>query len=440
MEIISISLVVPMFNEIDYLEKTISYALSILESFAYDFEIIIVDDASNDGSERIADFLSRDNGRIKVIHHKKNRKLGAALKTGFSAASKDIVIYVDMDMPFDFHLLREFVKLIKVADIINGYRIDYKESFKRRLYSRIYNILIRNLFGLRVKDVNFSMKIFKKNVLDSFNLKSEGSFISAEVLIKAQYMRYKIIEVPVSYFPRYWGTSRLSTSRVIIKVIYEMIKFFPEIIFLRTKMLYIDLKANLHNFVRWHTTPFKLIEKYIPDKGNIYDLGCGYGIFINFLFHFANKKCRFVGLDIDKSKITFASKINKDSNIMFKHIDITNNLGIINATGILMIDVLMFMSLAEQEKLLNRCSNYLSEKGVLIIKEIDTLPLWKYIWHQLQETLVLRVFKLIQGKGLYCRPRQNYMELLKNIGYKVSVIDIHQGYPYPHILYICTKH
>lgn len=100
----------------------------------------------------------------------------------------------------------------------------------------------------------------------------------------------------------------------------------------------------------------------------------------------------------------------------------------------------MLIPFAEQEKLLRRCFNHLSEKGVLIIKEIDTHPLWKYFWHQFQETFVLKVFKLIQGKGLYCYSKQNYISLLEKIGYEVDVKDIHKGYPYPHILYICSKH
>lgn len=440
MEVKSVSLVLPMFNETLYLEKTIPKAISVFESFLSDFEIIIVDDASYDGSERIADDLSRKDKRIRVIHHKKNRKLGDVLKTGFSIASKEIVIYTDMDMPFDFSLLRRFITLLDDADIVNGYRIAYNESFRRNLYSRVYNILIKTIFGLRVRDVNFAMKIFERNVLKSLKLKSEGSFISAEALVKAQYLRYKIMEVPVVYFPRRWGSSRLSSWSVIIKIIYEMVKFFPEISALKIKMAYIYLKAKLHNFVRRKTCPYQAVGSYIPNEGDIYDLGCGYGTFINFLPPVLNGRYRFIGFDINSAKIRFASVINKGRNVSFKVKDITEDLDVNNATCIVMIDTLMFMPFSEQEKLLGRCFNYLSEQGVLIIKEIDTRPFWKYIWHQFQETLVLKIFKLIQGKGLYCRPRVNYISLLEKIGYKVNTIDIHKGYPYPHILYICTKH
>lgn len=439
METKSVSLILPMCNEIGYVENTVSKTKTVLESFVSDFEIIIVDDASNDGSEKTADILSQNDRRIKVIHHQENRKLGGALKTGFSAASKDIVIYTDMDMPFDFSLLKRFVPLLDTVDIVNGCRINYNESFKRRIYSKIYNALIRIIFGLKVRDVNFAMKIFKKSVIDSFKLKSEGSFISAELLIKAQCLGYKIMEIPVPYLPRSWGSSRLSSLSVIIKIIFEMIKFFSELMFLRLKIKFIYLKNRAYVFFRRGTCPFRLIEKYIPGEGSIYDLGCGHGGFLNYLSLNSNGRRQFVGFDVDNSKIRFASMMNKDKNISFEVRDITKNLGIVNASCIVIIDSLMFIPFREQEQLLRKCFNYLSGQGVLIIKEIDTKPYYKYIWHQFQETFVFRVLRLVRGKGIYCRKRKDYLESLSKIGYEVEVLDIQKGYFYPHILYICSK-
>lgn len=435
----SISLVLPMFNEKDYIDKAISKALSVLESIALDFEIIIVDDASNDGSEKKANLLSAGDRRIKVVHHIKNRKLGGALKSGFSQAAKEIIIYTDMDMPFDFSLLGEFVRLIDGSDIINGYRNDYRESFKRRLYSKVYNALIRFLFGLKVRDVNFAMKIFKREALDALKLNSEGSFINAEALIKAQYAGYRIREVAVEYSPRNWGRSRLSSPAVIIKIICEMLRFYPTFAALRVKAASFRFRAGIHNFIRLKTCPFKLIEAHIPSEGDIYDLGCGYGTLINFLCRLPNGRRRFIGLDIDEAKIGFALRENKDRNIIFEPADVSRGLSINNASCIAMIDLLMLLTFEEQEKLLGRCWKYLSENGVLLIKDVDTQPLWKYAWHQFQETLVLKVFRLIKGKGIYCRCRRDYVNLLERIGYKVKVADIQKGYPYPHILYICSK-
>lgn len=440
MEIKTVSLVLPMFNEKFYLAKAVAEARAVLESIVADFEIIIVDDASSDGSEKIADLLAKEDTRIKVVHHQKNRKLGGVLKTGFSVTSKEIVIYTDMDMPFDFTLLKNFVGLVKDADIINGYRTDYRESFRRLLYSKVYNNLVRAIFGLKVRDVNFSMKIYRKEVLAALDLKSEGSFINAEALAKAQYAGYKIKEVPVNYRPRLWGTSRLSSFTVIIKIIYEMARFFPELLAVRLKMRYLYLRANLHNSIRKKTCPFSEIAKYVPREGDIYDLGCGYGIFVDFLIrHLPEDGFRFIGLDTDALKIKFASLANKKNNIIFKTGDITKELELSNAQCIIMLDVLMLLPFIKQEELLYRCFRYLSGNGILLIKEIDTHPRWKYLWHQFQETFVLKVFRLIQGEGLYCRSRQDYLSLFKKIGFRVNLTEIQEGYPYPHVLYICSK-
>ncbi|MDD5156145.1 MAG: glycosyltransferase [Candidatus Omnitrophica bacterium] len=436
----SVSLVLPMFNEKGYIRQTIAESVSVLGSCTSDFEIIIVDDASDDGSQTIADELSRQDKRIKVVHHGRNRKLGGALKTGFSCASKEVVVYADMDMPFDFSLLKKFIPLAREADIINGYRLAYRESFKRRLYSKAYNLLIKALFGLKVRDVNFSMKIFKKSVLASLVLKSEGSFISAEVLIKAQYRGYRIIEVPAVYHPRHWSLSRLSSLGVILKIVYEMAELFPSLLSLRVAMGWLRLKAHLHNYVRMKTCPFKAIEPYVPLRGDVYDLGCGYGTFISILSRRHNPDRSFIGFDIDEAKIKFSSLSNRDGNIRFERRDIGQDLGISDAACIMLLDVLCLVPFIDQERLLERCFGYLSDSGFLIIKDIETRPFWKYIWHGIQVMLELKVFKLVLGQGLYCRSRENFISLLERTGYAVDVKSIQRGYPYPHVLYVCRKH
>lgn len=225
----SISIVFPMYNEKEYVQRAIEEASRILDLMKVDYEIIVVDDASSDGSEKIVEDLAKFNNRIKVFHHKNNRKLGGALKTGFSKATKDIIVYTDVDLPFDLSILKEVTSLINEADIIQGYRIGRRESIIRAIYSKVYNFLIRFIFGLKVKDVNFSMKVFKREILEHLKLKSEGSFISAEFLIKAKNFGYKIKEIGVEYRSRSYGVSRLSSPSVILKILLEIIELYPKI-------------------------------------------------------------------------------------------------------------------------------------------------------------------------------------------------------------------
>ena len=185
----SISVVFPMWNEEAYIRRAVGAAKDILEGFAADHEVIIVDDASTDATATIAAELARADPRIRVLTNARNLKLGATLRRGFQAASKDLVLYTDADLPFDLQELPRAVRLLECqqADLLSAYRFDRTlEGPLRSIYTFFYTQLVRLLFGLRVKDVNFAFKLFRRTLLERFPLKSEGSFIDAELLIRAR--------------------------------------------------------------------------------------------------------------------------------------------------------------------------------------------------------------------------------------------------------------
>ena len=224
----SISLVYPVFNEEENIERAVYFAEAVLHDITSGYEILIVNDASTDRSAEIADALARSNGCIKVFHHTRNLKLGGALRTGFGKATKELVFYCDSDLPVDLLELTRAVRIMEFtrSDIVSAFRFDRTaEGFVRTLYSVAYNLLIRFLFPLRVKDINFSFKLFKREMLDKFVLESQGSFIDAELLIKSKLHGFKIVQFGVDYFPRNRGTSTLASPDVIIKMIQELVAF-----------------------------------------------------------------------------------------------------------------------------------------------------------------------------------------------------------------------
>lgn len=228
----SISVVFPMWNEEDYVRRAVKAAQDILPEINEDHEIIIVDDASTDATGRIADELSRADPRIKVIHNATNRKLGGTLRAGYAAASKDLILYTDADLPFDLQELPRAVRLLEYqhADVLSAYRFDRTlEGPVRAVYTFFYTRLVRLLFGLRVKDVNFAFKLFKRSLLERFPLKSEGSFIDAEFLIRARKAGAQVIQIGVDYFPRSRGQSTLANPGVIAKILREMLGLWPEL-------------------------------------------------------------------------------------------------------------------------------------------------------------------------------------------------------------------
>lgn len=227
----AISLVIPMFNEEANIEHAIAYAVDAVQQHAREYEIVIVDDASTDESPELVRRAIAGNPRIRLIRHEFNQKLGTSLRTGFAAAKYEFILYMDADLPFDPDALGRAIRAINVtrADIIAGYRFDRTtEGFRRAAYSIAWNWLVRVVFGVSVRDVNFSFKFIKREVLDSVELRSEGSLIDAELIVKAMKRGFKVQQIGLDYFPRVHGTSYLSSPAVIFKMLRELVALFPE--------------------------------------------------------------------------------------------------------------------------------------------------------------------------------------------------------------------
>jgi glycosyltransferase involved in cell wall biosynthesis len=224
-----LSVFFPMWNEQEYIERAIEAAREECEDLMSsgdiaDYEIIVIDDASTDDTPNIATRLMTTDSRIKLVRHTENRKLGGAMKSGFDAASGDIVLYTDADLPFDMHDVHKAIRLLRYydADVVSAYRFDRTgEGYVRTVYSFFYNMMVRVLFGVRMRDINFAFKLCRSRIFDHVTLKSEGSFIDAELVVKAQKYGYTVIQFGVDYFPRTRGVSTLSSPAVIFKILRE---------------------------------------------------------------------------------------------------------------------------------------------------------------------------------------------------------------------------
>ena len=224
-----LSVFFPMWNEQDYIERAVEAAREECEELLAqrdiaDYEIIIVNDASTDRTAEIADALAAADPRVWVVHHPENRKLGGSMKSGFAAATGDLVLYTDADLPFDMHDVHKAMRLLRYyeADVVSAYRFDRTgEGYVRTVYSFFYNMLVRVLFGVRMRDINFAFKLCRTRVFEHVQLKSEGSFIDAELVVRAQKHGYTVIQFGVDYFPRTRGVSTLSSPRVILKILNE---------------------------------------------------------------------------------------------------------------------------------------------------------------------------------------------------------------------------
>jgi glycosyltransferase involved in cell wall biosynthesis len=225
-----LSIFFPMWNEEDYVERAIRAAedecqrLIGLGEIA-DYELVIVDDCSTDRTPAIADALAAADPHVVVVHHPVNRGLGGSIKTGFDTVRGDVVLYTDADLPFEMLELGRALRVLRhyEADMVSAYRLDRTgEGPRRAVYSFVYNSLVQLVFGTRVRDINFAFKLVRRHVLEAARPVSEGSFIDAELVIRAQRLGFHIVQIGVDYFPRTRGISTLSSPAVIRRMLTEM--------------------------------------------------------------------------------------------------------------------------------------------------------------------------------------------------------------------------
>ena len=225
-----LSIFFPMWNEEAYVERAVGYAKDECEALIsrgeiLDYELIVVDDASTDRTPQMADEMAVADPHVRVVHHPVNRKLGGSMKTCFASATGDLVLYSDADLPFDMAQVSQAVRLLRYyeADVVSAYRFDRTgEGSSRAIYTFFYNLFIRTLFGVRMRDINFAFKLCRTEIFEHITLVSEGSFIDAELIIRARKLGYQVIQFGVDYFPRTRGESTLASGAVICKILKEM--------------------------------------------------------------------------------------------------------------------------------------------------------------------------------------------------------------------------
>jgi glycosyltransferase involved in cell wall biosynthesis len=228
-----LSVFFPSYNEEANIEKTVLSAKKILLDICRDWEIIIVNDGSQDKTGEIAEKLAKSDKRIKVVTNNPNRGYGGAFKTGFYSAKYSWITFTDADGQFDFSEIKKFIEKQKQtnADLVIGFYKKRQVSKLTIITSKAWEILVWMLFGLHVKDIDCGFKFVSKKVIDALsNLESErGAFISSEFLIKAKKKGFKIVEVSVSHYPRGGGRPTGRNIRVIIQSFRDLFRLWRKL-------------------------------------------------------------------------------------------------------------------------------------------------------------------------------------------------------------------
>ena len=225
MNVPSLSVFFPAYNEQDNIVKLTKTIVHVLEEIGGEYEVIIVNDGSSDNTGEVAEELARRYPRVRVIHHDKNRGYGAALKTGFTSAKNNYIFYTDGDGQFDVKELKKFVALIGLSDLVVGFRIRKRYTLYRNITSFTYNLVLQLLFYLQYRDVDCAFKLVPKSLIDQIDIESLRFFVDAELLIKAQRLGYSVTEMGVNHYHRDAGLTTVKPS-TIISTIKEMGWFY----------------------------------------------------------------------------------------------------------------------------------------------------------------------------------------------------------------------
>lgn len=214
----SLSVFFPAYNEEANIKKTVAKALAILPKIARDWEIIVVNDGSTDRTGQIVKRLIKKEPRIRMITHSPNRGYGAAIKSGFYQAIYEWIVYTDSDGQFDFAEIDKFLPLTDEADLILGYRLTRSDNFYRQILQKVLSLVNFILFGLRVKDVDCSFKMIKKEVIAKIGqLVTESAITETELVVKAKRRGFRFVEVGVHHLPRGGGKQTGGKIKIILK-------------------------------------------------------------------------------------------------------------------------------------------------------------------------------------------------------------------------------
>jgi len=227
-----ISVILPVYNESKILERSVKKVQRAFEKLKYDYEIIIAEDGSTDGTDKIAAALAKKDRKIKFIHSDERLGKGGGIKKSLQYAKGDVFFFTDIDLATDLTSLKDLIEGAKNNSICVGSRLlpdsNVKRDFKRDVISRVYNFLVRLFFNTKLTDMQCGFKAFHKNTKHILlGAKNNGWFWDTEILLLAERTDIKIKQIPIN-----WKSGDESK----IRVVRDSIHFVLNLIKLRLRI------------------------------------------------------------------------------------------------------------------------------------------------------------------------------------------------------------
>jgi glycosyltransferase involved in cell wall biosynthesis len=219
-----VSVVMPAFNEEGNVEQAIAEATREAGRLLAEHEIIVVDDGSTDRTAELVEAAAARDPRVRLIRHPQNRGYGEALRSGFLASRLDHAFFTDADLQFDIAELERFLPYAGTVDVVAGYRLNRSDHLSRRLLGYAWNVVVRALFYVPVRDIDCAFKLFDRRVLRDVHIESVGAMVNTELMVKLGRRGASVVEVGVTHRPRTRGEARGANPRVIATALRELVR------------------------------------------------------------------------------------------------------------------------------------------------------------------------------------------------------------------------
>lgn len=213
----------PAYGDAGTIASMVVLAERTLRTLTDDWEIVVVNDASPDHAAEVLAELSERYPRLRVVTHERNLGYGGALRSGFSAATKELVFYTDGDAQYDpRELTLLMAKLAPDVDVVNGYKLLRGDGPVRAVVGRLYHTLVSAMFGLRIRDVDCDFRLIRRELLNGLALESTSGTICVELIKKLQERGARFAEVGVHHYDRPFGSSQFFRPGRLLRTFWQL--------------------------------------------------------------------------------------------------------------------------------------------------------------------------------------------------------------------------
>jgi glycosyltransferase involved in cell wall biosynthesis len=225
MKLPGLTIFFPCYNDGGTIATMIVRAMQTGPTVADDFEVLVINDGSQDDSAQVLEEMRRlYPGHVRLMHEPRPSGYGGVLRKGFASARKDWIFYTDGDAQYDPRELPVLVQALQEGtDLVNGYKIKRRDPFIRILIGLAYQYFVKLAFGLRIRDVDCDYRLMRRAIFDVVKLESKSGTITFEMVKKIQDAGFGIREAPVHHFYRQYGLSQFFDFRRVVRTLVDLV-------------------------------------------------------------------------------------------------------------------------------------------------------------------------------------------------------------------------